>query len=132
MPPQVVDGAMIVCDMALVPAPMPLDASVPPTMVMAGDLPTATIMHFAPLINIPTFGMCNSPTNPEVIAATAAALGVHTPMPCVPAVVDPWDPPATAVIISGMPALTQAATCMCLWEGTISIVEAGQEIVESN
>ena len=131
MPPNVVEGAMISCDMALVPAPMPLNCAVPPTLVTAGGLPAATIMHFAPMVNIPTFGMCNSPSNPEVIAATAAALGVHTPMPCVPATVAPWDPPAEMVTIRGMPALTQAATCMCMWEGTISIEEAGQEIVES-
>lgn len=131
MPPQVVEAAMIVCDMALVPLPVPLNASVPPTMVTAGDLPAATIMHYAPLVNIPTFGMCNSPTNPEVIAATAAALGVHTPMPCIPVTVAPWDPPAESVMIRGMPALTAEATCMCTWEGTITIVDPGQVIVES-
>jgi hypothetical protein len=122
---------MISCDMALVPVPVPLDATVPPTLVNAGGLPAATIMHFAPMVNIPTFGMCNSPTNPEVIAATAAALGVHTPMPCIPVTVAPWDPPAVSVMIRGMPALTLGATCMCAWEGTIMVEDPGQVIVES-
>jgi hypothetical protein len=131
MPPNVVTGALISCDMALVPVPVPLDATVPPTMVTAGGLPAATIAHFVPLVNIPTFGMCNSPTNPEVIAATAAALGVHTPAPCVPAVVDPWSPPAENVLLGGVPALTEGAMCMCMWEGTIEIVDPGQVQVES-
>ncbi|HET6873223.1 MAG TPA: DUF4280 domain-containing protein [Acidimicrobiales bacterium] len=130
MPFQVVDGAMISCSMALVPAPVPLNCAVPPTLVTAGGMPAATVMHFAPMVNIPTFGMCNSPTNPQVIAATAAALGVHTPMPCIPATIAPWEPPSESVMLAGMPALTNSATCMCMWEGEITIVEAGQVQVQ--
>lgn len=130
MPFQVVTGAMVQCSMALVPVPVPLDTAVPPTMVTAGELPAGTIMHSAPMVNIPTFGMCNSPTNPEVIAATAAALGVHTPMPCVPATVGPWVPGAVTVMIGGMPALTNDSTCLCMWEGEITITDPGQAQVQ--
>lgn len=130
MPFQVVTGGLVSCDMALVPVPVPLDTSVPPTLVMAGDMPTGTIMHMSPMVNIPTFGMCNSPSNPEVIAATAAALGVHTPMPCVPATVAPWAPGAATVMIGGMPALSDDSTCMCLWAGTITITDPGQAQVQ--
>lgn len=131
MPPQVVEGALILCTMGLGP-PIPLNCSVPPTMVMASDLPAANIGHMVPLVNIETFGMCNSPTNPEVIAATAAALGVHTPMPCVPAIADPWMPGAENVLVGELPALHEACTCMCMWEGEISITEPGQFSVEVN
>lgn len=129
MPMQVVEGAMLQCTMGLGP-PVPLNCSVPPTFVTASDLPAANISHFAPMVNIPTFGMCNSTTNPEVIAATAAALGVHTPMPCVPVTTAPWAPGAPDVLIAGMPALTNDSMCMCMWAGEISIVEAGQVSVQ--
>lgn len=131
MPPVVVTGGMISCSMALVPVPIPLDAAVPPTMVTAGGLPAATINHHVPLVNIATFGMCNSPTNPAVIAATAAALGVHTPAPCVPATTAPWVPGAVTTTIAGQPALTSDCTCMCMWEGEITVVEPGQVEVEA-
>jgi hypothetical protein len=131
MPPQVVEGALMMCTMGLGP-PVPLNASVPPTMVMASDLPAANIGHMVPLVNIPTFGMCNSPTNPEVITATAAALGVHTPMPCIPVTMGPWDPGADTVMVGELPALHSACMCMCMWEGEISITEPGQFSVEVN
>ena len=66
------------------------------------------MMDFAPFVNIPTFGLCHSPANPEVIALTAAALGVPTPAPCVPVVVTPWISPSN-VLIDGMPVLTEGA-----------------------
>ena len=44
-----------------------------PTGVMASGLPAGTIMDMVPLENIPTFGMCTTPSNPEVASATAAA-----------------------------------------------------------
>jgi hypothetical protein len=76
-------------------------------------------------VNITTFGMCNSPANPAVIAATAAALGVFTPAPCVPATVAPWEPPAP-VLLDGIPAFDELATCECLWGGTIVVTDPGQ------
>ena len=50
----------------------------------ATQTPAATIMDNQPIANVPPFGMCSSMANPTVAAATAAALGVLTPMPCVP------------------------------------------------
>ncbi len=37
-----------------------------------------------PFVSIMPFAMCTSPANPTVAAATAAAMGVLTPMPCIP------------------------------------------------
>jgi hypothetical protein len=122
----VAEGAMMTCTFGVTPAPLsPL-----PNTVMAGGLPSATIMDFAPMVNIPTFGMCSSPANPEVITATAAALGVLTPMPCIPATVAPWVPGAPTVLILEQPALTADSMCMCTWGGEISITEPGQVIVQ--
>lgn len=88
--------------------------------------PAATIADFVPIENIPPFGMCMSEANPEVIAATAAALGVLTPMPCVPVTSSPWVPGAPTVMIGGMPALVQPSECLCDWGGVISIDDPGQ------
>jgi len=89
-------------------------------------MPAATIMDFAPITNIPTFGMCMSIANPEVASATAAALGVLTPMPCVPATAAPWVPGAPTVLISNFPALDNTSKCMCSYAGVISITMPGQ------
>lgn len=75
--------------------------------------------------NIPTFGMCSAPANPEVIAATAAALGVLTPVPCTP-VLMPWTPGAVGVTINGVPALDDESVCMCAWAGVITVTDPGQ------
>ncbi len=122
----VVGGAAISCSFGVAPSSL-----IPtPGTVMAGDMPACTIMDFVPMDNIPTFGMCITESNPEVAAATAAALGVLTPMPCVPVTVAPWAPGAPHVRVGDMPALTEDSVCMCMWGGEISIDFAGQAIVE--
>jgi len=83
-------------------------------------------MSYIPMSNIPTFGMCSSPSNPTVIAATAAALGVLTPMPCVPVTVAPWIPGAPTVLTGSMPTLTNSCKLLCTWAGSISITFSGQ------
>ncbi len=116
------DGAIIHC--AFGDAPIPLDV-IPMTPVMVEGVPAATILDMIPLVNIATFGMCNTPSNPEVAAATAAALGALVPMPCVPVVVDPWLPGAPTVLANGMPLCTEESICMCAWGGLIEVVEPG-------
>ncbi len=123
MPEQVVTGAMMMCTFGAAPAAL-VATSAPTTMV--GGPPAATIMDFAPMDNIPTFGMCMSIANPEVASATAAALGVLTPMPCIPATAAPWVPGAPTVTIGGFPALDNTSKCMCMWAGVISITVPGQ------
>ena len=127
MPLQVCMGAEISCTFGDAPASLIV---LPVNRVLTSNMPAATIMDYAPIVNIPTFGMCNSPTNPAVISATAAALGVFTPMPCVPATVAPWIPGSPTVTIGNMPALNNTCTLMCLWAGVITISDAGQETHE--
>jgi hypothetical protein len=79
-------------------------------------------MDFKPMVNILPFAMCLSPTNPQVIAATAAALGVFTPQPCIPVTSTPWSPGSPTVTVAGQPVLTQVSTCACMWGGVISVV----------
>ena len=87
--------------------------------------------EMVPAMNIPPFGMCMSLSNPTVAAATAAALGVLTPMPCVPVPVGPWKPGAAKTLIGNMPALTSPSLCNCSWGGVITITEPGQVSVQA-
>ena len=115
-------GAVMSCSFGM--APSVLDV-LPDTGVVC-PTPAATIMDFVPMINIMPFGMCISEANPEVIAATTAALGVLTPMPCIPVTVAPWVPGAPTVLLAGQPALDDLSTCMCAWGGVITIEDPGQ------
>lgn len=118
MPNPAGEGALLECTFGAAPAA--LSPTSAPT-VEIGGVPAATIMDFAPMENIPTFGMCMSLSNPEVASATAAALGVLTPMPCVPSTVAPWAPGAPTVTIGEFPALVEGSMCLCAWGGEISI-----------
>ena len=109
-------GSLLTCTQGAAPAALTV---VVPTTTAQGP-PAANIMDFAPITNIPTFGMCMSPANPMVAAATAAALGVLTPMPCIP-VTTPWTPGVPMVLLRNFPALDNASKCMCAYGGQISI-----------
>jgi hypothetical protein len=98
----------------------------PANRVIAGGAPAATVMDHAPVLNIPPFGMCSSIANPTVAAATATALGVLTPMPCMPATPAPWVPGAATVLVGNMPALDNTCMLNCLWAGVIKIDVPGQ------
>lgn len=97
---------------------------------MAGGPLAASIMDFAPMVNILPFGMCTSLANPTVAAATTAALGVLTPMPCIPVTVAPWAPGSPTVLLGTFPALNNSSKCMCTWAGVISILNPGQFTVQ--
>lgn len=120
---QVCMGAMMQCSFGVAPSSLVV---LPTNCVLAGGPPAATIMDYAPIVNIPPFGMCSSPSNPTVAAATAAALGVLTPMPCVPVTTAPWVPGSPTVLIGNMPALTDQSKCMCSWGGVIQILSPGE------
>jgi len=118
MPDLVSSGAILTCIQGLAPARLNI---LPLNRVMVEEKPAANIMDHIPIENIPSFGMCHSPANPEVAAATAAAMGVLTPMPCIPVIVAPWMPGAERTHISGFPALHKTSTCECCWGGRIRI-----------
>lgn len=124
---QVINGAVLKCSFGVAPSALIV---LPTNKTLACYMPAATIMDYVPLMNIMPFGMCQSPTNPVVIAATAAKLGVFTPMPCIPAVVLPWVPGSPKVLIGGIPALNDSSQCVCLWAGIIQITFSGQTTVQ--
>ncbi|OQS32957.1 DUF4280 domain-containing protein [Chromobacterium haemolyticum] len=121
MAKQVAMGALLQCSFGAAPSSLvvlPLDR------VLAEGSPAATIMDHKPMVNIFPFGMCNCPANPTVAAATAAAFGVLTPMPCLPATTAPWVMGAPTVMIGNKPALDDIAQCLCAYGGTINIKNA--------
>jgi len=115
-------GAQMVCIFGVAPATL----LVPIPHKVLVDTPAANIMDHKPIMNIPTFGTCSSMANPTVAAATAAKLGVFTPMPCVPNTLAPWIVGAPTTLIENMPALDQNSKLMCTWGGVIQIVSPGQ------
>jgi hypothetical protein len=123
MPIQVVSGASLACTFGAAPSTLTV---LPLTGVTCSKMPAATIMDFAPMVNIASFGVCLSIANPQVAAATAAALGVFTPQPCIPATTSPWTPGAVTVSYGTQPALDNTSTCMCMWAGVITVVSPGQ------
>ena len=123
MPQQVCNGATLMCTMGVAPSSLVV---LPVNRVTTSEQPDANIMDYAPMVNIMPFGMCMSPSNPVVAAATAAALGVLTPMPCIPATTTPWVPGAATVLLANMPALDNTSQLMCMWGGVITFTFAGQ------
>lgn len=122
MPMQTCTGAMLQCPFGA--APTMFNAT--PKTVMTGARPAGNILDNKPLFNILPFGMCNSLANPTVAAATAAALGVLTPMPCIPNTPMPWLPGAFTVLVCNAPALNDTSRLMCLWGGVIGFIQPGQ------
>lgn len=115
--PNVTMSASLMCSFGVAPATLVV---APTHRVVVEGKPAATVQDMLPA-NIPTFGMCSSLANPTVASATAAALGVLTPMPCVPLVAGPWQPGAARTTVGGMPALTAGSTCTCAYGGVVMI-----------
>lgn len=119
---QVTTGSMLKCSFGVAPSSLMV---LPTACVMAGTA-AASIMDHMPMVNVMPFGMCNCTGNPEVIAATAAALGVLTPMPCVPMTMAPWMPGSPTVLVGGQPALNNSSKLLCAWGGEIQILSTTQ------
>jgi hypothetical protein len=104
----------------------PSTVSILPVHQVLTGAPAGNIGDSAPMVNIMPFGACMSLANPTVASATAAALGVLTPMPCIPVPAGTWVPGSVKVILKGMPALDMNAKAMCSYGGVIQILVPGQ------
>ncbi len=114
-------GAMMTCSFGMAPATL----NVLPQNKTVTSMPLANIMDNKPMANIMPFGMCQSMANPTVASATAAAMGVLTPMPCIPVTNAPWAPGSPTVLIAGQPALNNTSKLLCNWGGVIQITNPG-------
>jgi hypothetical protein len=122
MPIHTCTGGTMMCTFGV--APSTFNAT--PKTVVTSNMMAGNILDHQPIANIPPFGMCMSPSNPQVAAATAAAMGVLTPQPCVPNTPAPWVPGSPTVLVCNAPALNNTSQLMCLWGGVITFVNPGQ------
>jgi hypothetical protein len=128
MPPQVTAGANTLCSFGLAPSVL----TVLPIKGVMAPAPAAAITDCAPIMNVAPFGACTSLANPTVAAATAAALGVLTPMPCIPVPAGTWLPGSTKVMLKNQPAVACTCKLMCAWGGVIQVINPGQFKVMTN
>ena len=117
-----VTGAMLKCSFGLAPSTLNV---LPTPRVLVEGRPAGDISSTIAGVNIPPFGMCTTLSNPTVAAATAAALGTLTPMPCMPVIPAPWIPQVPTVLIGGKPVLTFGSTCVCAYGGVIQMITPG-------
>ena len=116
-------GAQLKCPMGTAPSSLIV---LPQHRVQLGGKFKANIGDCKPMVNVPPFGLCKSLANPAVAAATSAACGTLTPMPCTPAC-SIWIGGKTDLLIDGMPALMKGDKAVCpLGASMIEVKESGQ------
>lgn len=123
----VCSGAMLSCIFGMAPSML----TVTPENKVVTSMPLATIMDNVPMKNIMPFGMCSSMANPTVASATAAALGVLTPMPCIPVIPAPWAPGSPTALIGNFPMLHNNCKLMCAYGGVIQITNPGAMTIQT-
>ena len=121
----VTTGAMLQCSFGTTPCSL---AVTDPSRPKCGNMLMATIQDNTPT-NIPSFGMCQSLSNPQVSTATSAAMGTLTPQPCIPAIMSAWAPGSAMMKVKGAPALTDCCKCACMWAGSITITNPGNTAI---
>lgn len=120
---KVITGASLMCPFGTAPSVFNATSQ---TKVLTEGKPLGTIKDVAANVNIPPFGMCTSMANPQVASATAAALGVLTPQPCMPTAAGTWTPVKPNIIIGGIPCLCSDAQLICMnGGGVIKITNPG-------
>ena len=127
MPFHVCNGATLICPFAVPPSTSTF-VVLPINRMLTSDQPAANIMDNKPMVNIMSFGACMSPGNPAFVAATAAALGTPTPVPCVPVTPAPWVTGAISppVLLADQPALDNVSTLNCMMGGVIAVLNPGE------
>lgn len=120
-----IQGTPLKCSFGNVPTPL----MVLPDKKVNSMLPVAVKSDHVPFLNVLPFGMCSNPANPLVAAATAAAFGVLTPMPCIPCTLQEWTNACAKVKVRGTEALNVDAKLSCLFGGSIQAAAPVQPTV---
>lgn len=81
-----------------------------------------------PLVNIPEFGVCSSPTNPNTAKVTLVGEDGNpvAGAPCTPAILSCWQNAKEDTIIDGAAALTTDSKLICSLGGIITFKTDGQ------
>jgi hypothetical protein len=108
-------GATLKCSFGSTPATF----SASGTETSAGG--AAGVVTDTAAANVPPFGLCSSPSNPQVAQA-------KTPQPCQP-VLSQWSPGSAHVTIGQVAALDDSSQCSCTWDGDVTVSAAGQTAV---
>ena len=127
MMPVAVTTAMVSCSFGASPSTLKGTTN---AIVLVQGRPSCTISDGSN-VNIGSFGMCSSLANPQVAAATTAAMGVLTPQPCTPMLSGNWisgkmATASTPVLVGGIPCLTMGSTCNCAYGGILTILNPAQ------
>ncbi|HEU4412954.1 MAG TPA: DUF4280 domain-containing protein [Polyangiaceae bacterium] len=117
-------GAVLQCSFGSAPSSL----MVLPVGRPLAPAPVATIADTIPFVNVLPFATCSSLANPAVAAATAAALGALTPMPCTPVPAGPWVPGVPTVLVGNVPAIDQTCKLLCAFGGVIQVLSPGQAV----
>lgn len=120
----VVDGAVLTCPFGMAPSQLAVTSQF---QVLAQGKPAATVQDMAGMVNIKGFQMCVSLANPQVQAATTAALGVLTPQPCMFQPAGAWINPGITPLAGNRPCLCSDSKIMCATGmGIVSVASSGQ------
>lgn len=115
-------GATLKCTMGTATSTL---KATPKNVTLVGK-DQANIADYVSMTNVPGFGKCRSLAYPPTASATAANHGRLTPMPCVPGTCPKWQAVDKDSLVCGEPALLKSATLKCMYGGTISIINPGQ------
>ena len=85
---------------------------------------------FKPRTDVYVIGSFHQPGG--VAAPEGRASFTLTPMPCVPVIPAPWEPPSEILFYAGLPLATVQSKCLCTWAGEISVSEPAETIVTTN
>jgi hypothetical protein len=85
---------------------------------------SATVTDCVPLVNIPPFGSCTAPANPQPPLGPFRA--------CVPSFSSAWSAEAPSITIHRTAVLDDSATLSCAYGGTVRILNPGQSIAHHN
>lgn len=125
----VVSGASLVCSNGTAPATF----NATPSPIRIGGKPAGNVMDSTFPKNLTNFGMCRSPSNPQVAALMPVPPpGTIKPVPCVPVIPgSPWTASGVPKVkIGKQEALSNQACLTCQWAGQIKITNPGQVKVQ--